>query len=166
MFFTIQYSTAEIPSAVFFKESSMNVADIMTQKPITVRADQTIAYALETMRAVGCRHLPVMSTNGHVIGVLSDRDCRTALNSPHVAQDGWSNEELANRLLVRVAMSPAPISVEPSAPATEAARLMLNNHVGCLPVMRGETLVGIVTTSDILMAFINKEKEQIEVPLG
>jgi CBS domain-containing protein len=138
----------------------MNVADIMTQKPVTVRADQTIAYALETMQSVGCRHLPVISTSGHVIGILSDRDCRTALNSPHVANDGWNNEELSKRLAVRVVMSAAPINVEPSAPASEAARLMLTNHVGCLPVMRGETLVGIVTTSDILMAFINQEKAE------
>jgi acetoin utilization protein AcuB len=143
----------------------MNVADIMTQKPTTVRADQSIAHALEIMRTVGCRHLPVMSTSGHVIGVLSDRDCRTALNSPHVANDGWNNDELANRLLVRVAMTPAPITTEPNAPATEAARLMLNNHVGCLPVMRGETLVGIVTTSDILMAFINKQKLPLEASM-
>lgn len=138
----------------------MNVADIMTQKPVTVRADQTIAYALEKMRSIGCRHLPVLSTDGHVIGVLSDRDCRTALNSPHIANDRWDNDELAKHLTVAIAMSAAPINVEPSAPVSEAAHLMLVNHIGCLPVMRGETLIGIVTTSDILMAFINQEKSQ------
>ena len=52
-------------------------------------------------------------------------------------------------------MTPAPIIVEPNTPAAEAARLMLVNHIGCLPVMRSETLVGIITKSDILMAFMN-----------
>jgi CBS domain-containing protein len=51
-------------------------------------------------------------------------------------------------------MSPAPIVVEPSAPAEEAVRLMLMNRIGSLPVMRSETLIGIVTKSDILLAFM------------
>jgi CBS domain-containing protein len=55
-------------------------------------------------------------------------------------------------------MTPAPIVVEPEMDADEAARLMLTNHIGCLPVMRSETLVGIVTTSDMLVAFMNLYK--------
>lgn len=140
----------------------MIVADIMTHKPVSVRADQSLSYALDTMKRVGCRHLPVLSAQGHVIGILSDRDIRSALNSPHVNNEGWSNQELGRHLAVRVAMSPAPITTEPDFAAEEAARLMLTNHVGCLPVLRGETLVGIVTTSDILMAFINQQKQQPE----
>jgi acetoin utilization protein AcuB len=139
----------------------MVVADIMTLAPTTVRADQSIAHALEVMQSVGCRHLPVLSLSGHVIGILSDRDCRTALNSPHVSHAGWTNEELANHLPVSAAMTAAPITTEATVLAQEAARLMLNHHVGCLPVLRGETLIGIVTTSDILMAFINQLKQHI-----
>ncbi|HEX2619841.1 MAG TPA: CBS domain-containing protein [Phototrophicaceae bacterium] len=141
----------------------MIVADIMTRTPVTIRADHSLAQALELMQHTGCRHLPVISRHGHVIGILSDRDCRSALNSPHVHNENWNNEELSKHLMVRVAMTPAPITTEPDLPASEAARLMLNNHVGCLPVMRAETLVGIVTTSDILMAFINLQKPEFRV---
>jgi len=70
----------------------------------------------------------------------------------------WQDEELANHLPVRAIMTPAPIIVEPNTSADEAARLMLVNHISCLPVMRGETLVGIITTSDILMAFMTMHK--------
>lgn len=136
----------------------MNVADIMTARPATVRSDETLARALQIMQEVGCRHLPVLSADGHVVGVISDRDCRTAMNSPHVLREKWQDEELAHTLQVRAAMTPAPIITEPDCPAAEAARLILANHIGCLPVMRGETLVGIVTTSDILMAFVNMHK--------
>jgi CBS domain-containing protein len=52
-------------------------------------------------------------------------------------------------------MSPAPIIIEPDSSVEEAARLMLTHHIGCLPVMRGETLVGIITTSDLVIALIN-----------
>jgi CBS domain-containing protein len=88
------------------------------------------------------------------VGVISDRDCRYALNSPFILREKWQDEELTDNLMVRAVMTPAPIIVEPQAPASEAARLMLKHRIGCLPVMRVETLVGIVTRSDMLVAFM------------
>lgn len=142
----------------------MNVADIMTRKPTTIGVDETLAKALSVMQEVGCRHLPVISGDGHVVGIISDRDCRSAMNSPFVMHEKWEDDYLAQNLRVRAAMSPAPIVTEPDTPAAEAARLILANHIGCLPVMVGETLVGIVTTSDFLMAFVNQQrnKQRIE----
>jgi predicted transcriptional regulator len=66
-------------------------------------------------------------------------------------------------------MTPAPIIIEPHAPVVQAARLMLVNHISSLPVMRSETLVGIVTKSDILVAFMryhegNRKNEKL-VPI-
>jgi acetoin utilization protein AcuB len=133
----------------------MNVSDLMTHKPVTIRVDQKLRDALEAMEYVGCHHLPVMSKDGHLIGILSDRDCRTALNSPHTLRERWQDEELADKLQVRAMMTPAPIVVAPEAPADEAVRMMLKNNISCLPVMRDETLVGIVTRSDILLAFMS-----------
>lgn len=133
----------------------MNVSDIMTAHPVTIDQNKTLRDALEAMESVGCHHLPVTGYDGHLIGILSDRDCRTALNSPYILRERWQDDELADRLHVRAMMTPAPIIVEPDAPAAEAARLMLKNHISCLPVMRSETLVGIITTSDILIAFMN-----------
>jgi acetoin utilization protein AcuB len=107
------------------------------------------------MERLGCHHLPVLGTNGHLIGILSDRDCRTALNSPHIMRERWQDEELAMHLPVRAMMTPAPIVIAPEAAAEEAAQMMLKNQISSLPVMRDETLVGIVTRSDILLAFMN-----------
>ncbi len=136
----------------------MNVSDIMTAKPVTIRQDSTLRQALESMEQVGCHHLPVMSTDGHLVGILSDRDCRKALNLPQVVREQWQHVDLADQLLVRSLMTPAPIVTEPNATADEAARLMLVNRISCLPVMRSETLVGIITKSDILMAFMRLAK--------
>lgn len=134
----------------------MNVSDIMTHKPVTIRLENTLREALETMETVGCHHLPVMSKDKHLIGILSDRDCRTALNSPYIVREKWQDEALIDDLLVRTIMTAAPIVTEPDEPVGEAARLMLVNHINCLPVMLGETLVGIITSSDILAAFVLK----------
>jgi acetoin utilization protein AcuB len=144
----------------------MNVSDIMTKKPVTVRLDTTLREALEMMEEVGCHHLPVLGSNDHLIGILSDRDCRTALNSPHILRDRWQDEELVNKLPVRAMMTPAPIVVAPDVPADRAAHLMLKNQISCLPVMRDETLIGIVTRSDILMAFVNLMQRERTISLN
>lgn len=133
----------------------MNVLDIMTASPVVIRSDKSLRMALEKMEQNRVKHLPVLGVDGHLVGVLSDRDCRYALNSPYIMRERWQDEDLTDHLEIRAMMSPAPIIVEPDAPAAEAARLMLEHRIGCLPVMRGETLVGIVTRSDILVAFMN-----------
>jgi CBS domain-containing protein len=133
----------------------MNVIDVMTSNPITIRGDKSLRAALELMHENQVKHLPVMSKQNHLIGVISDRDCRHALNSPFIMRERWQDEELTRTVQVRSVMSPAPIVVEPQMPADEAARLMLTHRIGCLPVMRGESIIGIVTRSDMLVAFMN-----------
>lgn len=140
----------------------MNVSEIMTVKPVTIHPQNTLRMALEKMESVNCHHLPVISSAGHLVGILSDRDCRTALNSPYILRERWHDEALADNLLVRSIMTAAPIVTEPDAFISEAAKLMLTNHVNCLPVMRGETLVGIITSSDILTAFITMKSKEAQ----
>ena len=132
----------------------MNVVDVMTNDPITISPGATLREALNLMQDHHFMHVPVLSKQKHLVGIISDRDCRQALNSPFILRERWQDEDLIDTLDVRAIMTPAPIIVEPYAPATEAARLMLTHHIGCLPVMRAETLVGIVTRSDILVAFM------------
>ena len=139
-------------------KSGMNVSEIMTKKPVTVRRNDMLYTALQKMEQAGCHHLPVMSGANHLIGIITDKDCYMALNIPLVEHDRWHENQQARQLRVKDAMTPAPIIVEPSTSAAEAARYMLVNHISCLPVMRGETLVGIITNSDILLAFIKSEQ--------
>ena len=139
----------------------MNVSTIMTPKPATIRLTSTLREVLEMMDRVGCHHLPVLSADGHLIGIVSDRDCRTALNSPHTMRERWQDDELINQLQARKIMTPAPIVVAPEAPVQEAARLMLKHHISCLPVMHDETLIGIITTTDILATFIEEPQRSL-----
>jgi CBS domain-containing protein len=132
----------------------MNVSDVMTLHPTTIAPEATLVAAIEVMRGLGCHHLPVLSAEKQLIGVLSARDCEQALGESLDKTRPVINSALAYAIPVSMVMTAAPIVVEPDAPAHEAARLMLEHYIGCLPVMRGETLIGIVTRSDLLMAFI------------
>ncbi|GAB5493113.1 MAG: hypothetical protein Phog2KO_33280 [Phototrophicaceae bacterium] len=136
----------------------MNAIDMMTTDPITIRAETSLRSALKLMVDNAIKHLPVLSQQGHVIGILSDRDCRYALNSPYTLRERWQDEELAIRVQVRTIMTSAPIIVEPQTSAEAVVGLMLEHRIGCLPVMRAETLVGIITRSDILIAFMTIHK--------
>jgi acetoin utilization protein AcuB len=137
----------------------MNVADMMTTNPVVIGPDKSLKDALDTMKEVGCHHLPVIS-EGHLVGIITDHDCRIALHAPMIPPQTGTFEEAARKIVVRQLMTPAPIIAEPDASADEACRLMLAHHVSSMPVMRGETLVGIITTSDILMAFIRMHQRE------
>lgn len=139
----------------------MHVADIMTHNPVTIRPDNTLREACEVMERNGCHHLPVLSAEEHLIGIITARDCRLALRLPDIVQEYWQDEDLANHLLVRAVMTVAPIIVEPETPVVEAVRLLLAHYVSCLPVMRGETLVGIITISDALVAFVKMHQHTL-----
>lgn len=91
------------------------------------------------------------------MGILTDQDCRVALNAPLLPQEEGEYLEVAREIEVKTAMSPAPIVVEPNARIEEAVYLMYRHHVSSLPIMLDETLVGIVTTSDILVAFLKMQ---------
>ena len=131
----------------------MLVSEIMTTKPVTLKQHQTLRDALELMDTNHFHHLPIMNNEGQLVGIITKRDCRAALNIPTLQRASWQTREQIINLPVRMLMTPAPIVIEPTANAEEAARLMLTHHVSCLPVVRSETLVGILTTSDILIAF-------------
>ncbi len=140
----------------------MKVADIMTHNPVTIRRDNSLREALEAMGRSDCHHLPVLSAEGHLIGIITARDCRLALRLPDIVQEYWRDEDLADRLSVGAVMTVAPIIAEPETLVVEAARLLLVHYVSCLPVLRGETLVGIVTVSDVLVAFVKMYRPTLD----
>jgi CBS domain-containing protein len=119
---------------------SMEMIHIMTRHPETVHPDDTLAKAKEKMDAAGFRRLPVVK-DGEVVGMLTERDLR--------AHAGYLESSKVN-----AAMSTPVISVGPNSTVQEATRLMLRHKVGGLPVMDSGVLVGIVTTIDMLRAFL------------
>ena len=138
----------------------MNVGELMTKQPVTIQQEATLRTALETMEQTGCHHMPVVNHLGTLTGVITSHDCRQALNLPILVRHQWQDNKLLDLLPVTVIMTLAPRVVQESTLAEEAIYMMLDNHIGCLPVMRGKTLVGIVTTTDFLRAFAKHLKRQ------
>lgn len=133
----------------------MLVRDVMTRNPRTITPDDTLQTALANMEDCGSRHLPVVNDEGKLVGIVSDRDCRLALNSPTALRYTWQDEEVTNHTSVMAMMTPAPITISAEAPIQQAAEVMLTNHISALPVCDGEKLVGIVTSSDLLRQLID-----------
>jgi len=129
------------------------LSEIMTPDPISVRPGDTLRTAIAHMRARQCRRLPVVEA-GRLVGVLSDRDVRRALNSPFVLHERRDDETLLDRVLVAECMTPEPACLPPEASLLDAARLMRDRKIGGVPIASAGRLVGIVTETDILNYFI------------
>ncbi|MDI6872014.1 MAG: CBS and ACT domain-containing protein [Bacillota bacterium] len=127
----------------------MLIEDIMTTKVVTVTPADSIAEALRRTRAGRFRHLPVVDGE-RVVGVVSDRDLRAAV--PALVTD--DAEEYLEQIRVDLVMHPDVIVAHPLDPVEDAARLMYEHKIGCLPVVSGDRLVGIVTETDVLRSFV------------
>jgi acetoin utilization protein AcuB len=143
----------------------MLVRDIMTQQPITAAPEQTVADALDIMHSGSFHHLPVVSERRHLIGIVSDRDCRMALDSPDTKSISTQQHKLARSIRLRDVMTAAPITTDPGQDIFEAGMIMYEHHINCLPVMLEETLVGILTSSDLLIACIQLTRRTPTTPL-
>jgi acetoin utilization protein AcuB len=118
----------------------MEMIHIMTRHPETIHPDDTLAKAKNMMDAAGFRRLPVVK-DGEIVGMLTERNLRE--------HSGYLESTKVNS-----AMSAPVISVGPNSTVQEATRLMLRHKIGGLPVVDGGKLVGIVTTIDMLRAFL------------
>jgi acetoin utilization protein AcuB len=133
--------------------SPMKVQDIMTTGPITVPADMPVLDARQLMLKHRIRHLLV--TDGRrLLGIITDRDIRLNLPSPATSLSVWEVNYLLARLTVDSVMTRTVITVDSERDAVEAAALMLDHKIGALPVVDGGIMVGIVTETDVLRAFV------------
>ena len=126
------------------------VGDVMSREVHTLGRNDTLAAAEDTMKQAGIRHLPVLDEDGLLCGVLSQRDLFRGALLRALGYGSRAEEHLLQTMVVKEAMSGEPVSTTPECPLAEAARLMVARKVGCLPVMEGERLVGILTEGDFV----------------
>jgi acetoin utilization protein AcuB len=126
----------------------------MTGALITVRPDTPVLDARHLMLQRQIRHLLVTSESGELKGIITDRDIRLNLPSQATSLSVWEVNHLLTRLAVERVMTGSVITVGPDREARDAAQLMLDHRIGALPVMDGGHLIGIVTETDLLRAFV------------
>lgn len=132
----------------------MLVRDRMTLNPITIHPDASVTDALRLMNDKKIRRLPVLDGEGKLVGIVSDRDLLHASPSPATSLAIWEIHELLAKLTVDKSMTPEVITVSEDTPLEEAARVMVDNKIGGLPVMRGSDLVGIISESDLFKTLL------------
>jgi len=131
----------------------MLVTHRMTRDPITVSPDTSFPDAFRTIREQGIRYLPVVDRKGKLVGIVTQTDLLQASPSAATTLAVFELNYLLAHLLVSEVMS-QPITVPEDAPLEEAARIIVEKRIGCLPVMRDGELVGIITETDIFKAFV------------
>lgn len=127
----------------------MLVRELMTPNPITAAPNMSVPEALRLMQDRKVRRLPVVDSNGRLIGIVSDRDLLQASPSQATTLAVWEIPEILGRLKVEAVMQRDVITVSEKTPAEEAARIMADKKIGGLPVMQGPDLVGIITETDL-----------------
>ena len=136
----------------------MLVADLMTRSPLTISPETALLEAAELLRQHRIRHLPVVR-EGRVYGILSDRDVKLAMPPPEsgsVTVDPFKAYELP----VSEIMTTEVITIGPGDSVADAVRLMLRGKISCLPVTQTDHLVGILTETDLLNAFLMAIEER------
>ena len=123
--------------------------------PYTGVLDATTTAALRAYQQH--RHLPVTGTDGKLMGIITDRDIRLNLPSRATSLSVWEINHLLSKLTVDEVMTLAVITVGPDRHAREAAQLMVDHKIGALPVEDSGRLIGIVTETDLLRAFIRMD---------
>jgi CBS domain-containing protein len=125
------------------------VREIMMGSPVTLRPDDTLDLANDVICLGRIRHIPVVD-GGKLVGLLSERDLLGAAANQIYGLKQKSKSALLKGVLIKSIMKKRVATVTPDTPISDAARLMAEKKIGCVPVLRDETLVGLVTTTDIL----------------
>ncbi|HSJ58797.1 MAG TPA: CBS domain-containing protein [Anaerolineae bacterium] len=131
----------------------MLVRDWMTKNPLIVSPDTPIEKAIRIMRSQRIRHLPVIREDETIAGIVTQTDLLQASPSPATSLSVWEINFLLARMQVRDAMTRKVIVVSEECPLEEAAMVMAQNKIGCLPVVHGRRLVGIITETDLFNIF-------------
>jgi acetoin utilization protein AcuB len=122
------------------------------RNPVTIRPDATFYEARNLIHEKGIRHLPVVKENGHLVGIVTDRDIRKAAPSDATLLSVQELHYLLGKLKVSAFMTPREklVTITPDTLIEEAVQLMHDHKIGCLPVVEGEKLYGIFTETDAL----------------
>jgi len=132
----------------------MLVHERMSTRPITIAEDTPVDHALRLMRDEKVRRLPVLNKKGKMVGIVSEKDLLYVSPSPATSLSMHELHYLLSQLKVGKVMTRDVITVSEDTPLEEAARIMADNKIGGLPVMRDGKLVGIITESDLFKVFV------------
>jgi acetoin utilization protein AcuB len=133
----------------------MLVKDVMTKNPVTITPETSVTEAKALMTKQKINKLPVLDKSGALVGILTKNDLIKATPSDATTLDMYELSYLLSKLTVEKVMHKDVKTVVETETVEEAARLMADYSIGCLPVMKGDLITGIITETDLFHAFID-----------
>jgi CBS domain-containing membrane protein len=142
--------------------STIEVSDLMTSRPFTVSVNDSLQEVYDLMNEHGIRHVPVVTKGRELEGIVTHRDLvNYALfaigDLPYSEKRAFLKETF-----VALAMTKNPETIAPDSNIEDAARMMLENKYGCLPVTEGNKIVGILTEADFIKYLLKIRQEEEE----
>lgn len=131
----------------------MLVGERMSHPIISIAPDMPVHDALDLFKRERIRRAPVVK-DSKLVGIVSDKDLLNASPSPATSLSVWEMNYLLSKITVSEVMSKKVLTVAEDTPIEEAARIMADNKVGGLPVMRDGHVVGIITETDLFKIFL------------
>jgi CBS domain-containing membrane protein len=130
--------------------SVLRVRDLMTRDPKTLGRNDQLSLADDLMAQERIRHLPVLDEDGELVGIVSQRDLFRGALARALGYGETAQRRMLGMLVVKEVMTTQLVTVGPDAPIADAARTLVDRKIGCLPVVEGGKLVGILTESDFV----------------
>lgn len=132
----------------------MLIRERMSKPVITIHPDLPMHDAIKLMREEHIRRLPVVDKHGRLFGIVSESDLLHASPSDATSLSIYEVNYLMSKITVEEVMSNNVITVSEDTPLEEAARIMADNKIGGLPVVRDSEVVGIITETDLFIIFL------------
>jgi CBS domain-containing membrane protein len=125
------------------------VTEIMMGSPVTLKPEDTLDLANDVISLGRIRHIPVVDA-GRLVGLLSERDLLGAAASQIFGLKQKTKSALLKSVLIKDVMKKHVVTVSPETSIKDAAHLLADKKIGCVPVVSDGAIVGLVTTTDIL----------------
>jgi CBS domain-containing membrane protein len=139
-----------LPTKSVALRTDLHVRDVMTTDVKTLRRNDRISMAEELMKVGRFRHVVVLDEDDRVAGVISHRDIFYGALAWTIGQSRSAHDRVLQSRPAKDVMQANPLTIDPDVPLGDAARVLMERKIGCLPVVEGDRLVGILTEGDFL----------------
>jgi len=133
-------------------QSKKQVRDLMSRPVRTLERNDMLSIAETVMRNERIRHLPVLNDAGRLVGIVSQRDLFLNALVRALGHGTMARDRALGSIAVKEVMAKDVVTTTPETPITAAAQMMVDRKIGCLPVVEGNAVVGILSESDIVSA--------------
>ena len=133
------------------------VENVMSTDVFTLGRNDKLSVADDLMKQRRIRHIPVLNSDGELCGILSQRDLFRGILLKSLGYGSRAEQKLLDSFSIKDAMRDDVLTISPESTLSDAADLMLSNKVGCLPVVDGEQLVGMISEADFVKQFSSSD---------